>query len=398
MKETGYLLISDISGYTSFLSKTSIEHGSDVLRSLLNTIIEHTKPPLTISKLEGDAVFVYAPEKSFVQGQTLLEAVEQIYFAFKRTLEQNALNTTCDCDACRLMPTLDLKFVLHHGFYTLETLGKDYVELIGSDIIIVHRLLKNNIIEKTGVEAYLFVTQAASEAMQLGEITEFMTPHSETYDNLGQVAGYISDMQAAWIVEREQRRIVPEPEETWFTLHVDIKAPPSVVWDYLSEPELKVKWHGMLTDVRIVEPRKGRMGPGSEHHCSHAMGVTIWYFRDWRPYKYFTYDTAIGLGIFSRSTIALQPTSVGTRVSYVIANHKQPESNPFWSPLYFYLIFGLTKGWIKRVLNRDIASLKELVESDLASGKVIAPNVVDGPIDEALDATGKHFEEESSTL
>ena len=55
--QTGYLLLADISGYTSFVAQTEIEHADMALSFLLETIIEQLSSLLTISKLEGDAVF-----------------------------------------------------------------------------------------------------------------------------------------------------------------------------------------------------------------------------------------------------------------------------------------------------------------------------------------------------
>ena len=66
MAERGYLVIADITGYTAFLSDSELEHAEDSLRDLLDLIIEQTKPPLVISRLEGYAVISYAPEASFL--------------------------------------------------------------------------------------------------------------------------------------------------------------------------------------------------------------------------------------------------------------------------------------------------------------------------------------------
>ena len=46
------------------------------LTILLNVLIDHTQSPLVLSKLEGDAVFSYAPSGGFLQGQTLLDMIE----------------------------------------------------------------------------------------------------------------------------------------------------------------------------------------------------------------------------------------------------------------------------------------------------------------------------------
>ena len=373
MAEQGYLLIADISGYTAFLSKTAIDHGSDALQSLLNAIINHIRPPLTISKLEGDAVFAYAPRKSIAQGQTLLEAVEQIYFGFKRTLEENVINTTCDCNACRLMPTLDLKFALHYGAFTHQQLDDSFVELVGTDVNLVHRLMKNRVVEKIGIAAYLYLTEPAAREMRLGEGIDFMTPHTEKYDHIGEVRGYVTDMRLAWIKERELRRVLLERDEIFFVSSIDIDAPPSIIWDYLSEPEHKVRWHKLLTKVQPANLSKGRMAPGATHHCSHSFGTTIWYYRDWRPFDYFTFDTIILPGYNARTTISLTPTERGTHVEYIVSNCRQPEHNAFWAPIFFHLLFKWTKRWMHRLFMRDFGSLKDLVEGDISSGKIVFP-------------------------
>jgi hypothetical protein len=82
--ESGMLLIADISGYTKFLASSELEHAQDSLRSLLNLLIEHTRPPLVISRLEGDAVISYAPAGSFQQGQSIVEIIESTYYDFCR--------------------------------------------------------------------------------------------------------------------------------------------------------------------------------------------------------------------------------------------------------------------------------------------------------------------------
>jgi len=137
----GILLISDITGYTEFLGSSELEHAQDSLRSLLKLLIDHTNPPLTISRLEGDSVISYSLEGSFRQGQTIVEMIERTYVDFRHALETMVLNTTCTCNACRNIPNLDLKFFVHYGSFVLEPLHS-YTELIGTDVNLVHRLTK----------------------------------------------------------------------------------------------------------------------------------------------------------------------------------------------------------------------------------------------------------------
>src|SRR5881275_2406729 len=108
MKQQGYLIITDISGYTGFLTQAELEHAHDILDNLFKTLLANINPPLMVSKLEGDAIFAFSPSGSFIQGQTLLESIENIYFAFGTALENMRINTTCTCTACRNIPSLDL--------------------------------------------------------------------------------------------------------------------------------------------------------------------------------------------------------------------------------------------------------------------------------------------------
>ena len=58
----------DFTGYTAFLTGSEAEHAEDILHTLLVLLVEHNRPPLTFSWLEGDEVFSYTPQGSFLQG------------------------------------------------------------------------------------------------------------------------------------------------------------------------------------------------------------------------------------------------------------------------------------------------------------------------------------------
>src|SRR5215208_5628894 len=107
--QTGYLVLADISGYTSFVAQTEIEHAGLALSYLLETIVEVLGRLLTIAKLEGDAVFAYVEEDKLVEGKSLLELVDHTYLAFREKALALFEQATCPCKACRALPTLDLK-------------------------------------------------------------------------------------------------------------------------------------------------------------------------------------------------------------------------------------------------------------------------------------------------
>src|SRR4051794_38825583 len=88
-----YLLLADISGYTSFVVGVEEAHGVDfsdgippgyeLLGALLDAVMEGVKPEFTIDKLEGDAVFATAPIGSLDgQGDALLDQLQAVHRSF----------------------------------------------------------------------------------------------------------------------------------------------------------------------------------------------------------------------------------------------------------------------------------------------------------------------------
>ena len=153
MEQHGFLLIADITGYTMYLSESELEHAHGTLTDLLEILVDHTRPPLQVSGLTGDAVLSYALDDGFVSSQTFLETIEDTYVAFRRAIELMVLNNTCQCNACANVSSLDLKFFIHHGSFVLQTVG-DYEELVGSDVNLIHRLLKNKVTDELGFRAH----------------------------------------------------------------------------------------------------------------------------------------------------------------------------------------------------------------------------------------------------
>src|SRR5262245_28147010 len=151
--DTGYLLIADITGYTGFLSKTELDHAQGILTELLQVLLKETKAPVVLSRLAGDAVVSYALGDAFATGQTFIEMIENTYVAFKQSIDLMVMNTRCECNACKNISALDLKFFVHYGTFARQKLA-DHEELVGSDVNLLFRLTKNTVVESTGIKAY----------------------------------------------------------------------------------------------------------------------------------------------------------------------------------------------------------------------------------------------------
>lgn len=140
----GYLVLADISGYTFFLAETELEHADIAISHLLEAMVGQLNRVLTISKLEGDAVFAYIEESKLPSGKTLLELIDDTYLAFRKEAQDLSSKSTCPCKACKAIPTLDLKFMVHHGDFVVQQIA-GIKDLLGTDVNLVHRLLKNHV-------------------------------------------------------------------------------------------------------------------------------------------------------------------------------------------------------------------------------------------------------------
>src|SRR2546425_8845025 len=134
--ERGCLVIADISGYTGLMVASEIEHAQDALRDLIQAVVGQLRPQFRLAKLEGDAAFAYAVTGR-PDGQHLMAPLEGAYFAFRRRLDAIRRATTCDCNACLRLPSLNLKILAHYGTFVRERVfGTE--ELTGADVILVH--------------------------------------------------------------------------------------------------------------------------------------------------------------------------------------------------------------------------------------------------------------------
>jgi uncharacterized protein YndB with AHSA1/START domain len=307
----GYLVISDISGYTSFVAGTELEHAHEILSDLLETICMRIESLLTIHKLEGDAVFAYAPKAKITRGETILELVESTYAAFRD--RQNSINrsTTCTCNACRNIPSLDLKFIVHHGDYILQHV-LDITEMVGSDVNLAHRLLKNHVANATGWKAYALFTEKSLEHMGIQIEDAFL--QVEAYEHLGEVMTHNINMRDRYDEMITQRQVVISNEEADFIMEIDFPTPPPLTWEWLHDPARRNQWgHGVVWS-RGDRP-KGRTGSGASNHCAHGKSVSTEVVLDWRPFDYATLESYENGKLQMKETLSLTTLpNGGTRV------------------------------------------------------------------------------------
>jgi Protein of unknown function (DUF2652) len=329
----GYLVLADISGYTSFVAGTELDHSHEILSDLLETICMQIEKLLTIHKLEGDAVFAYVPEAIICRGETILELIEATYVAFRDRQSNIKRATTCTCRACQNIPSLDLKFIVHHGDYIIQQV-RDIREMVGSDVNLVHRLSKNHVTEATGWKGYLMITEPCLDHLNL--TLEGVHEQMESYEHLGEIKTINIDMHRRYDELKEARHVFLTEKEAHLYFAVDFPTPPPLTWEWLQDPIRRNAWGGGVRWYGGDRP-KGRAGIGASNHCAHGKTVSTEVTVDWRPFDYSTADSyENGKKVFSE-TIRLEPLpDGGTRV------HD-------YSQLHLLL-----PGWIRKILAKAI--------------------------------------------
>jgi uncharacterized protein YndB with AHSA1/START domain len=308
--EVGFLVIADLTGYTAYLSESEIEHAPAIAGDLLETIVGRLEPPFRLAKFEGDAAFLFV-EDGRADGSLLLDAIEASYLAFRRRLRSIDQATTCDCNSCRLAPRLDLKVFIHHGAFVWSRIaGRD--ELAGSDVIVVHRLLKGTGATEARANGFALFTAAAVGALGLDPDALGLKLGAESIEHLGRVETFTLDLEARWQAESGERRLDIADADLAFDLETTLAAEPSVVWAHLTSPALRTRWEG---PIRIEETSSGgRRGVGTMAQCVTGRLATLEEIVDWQPYDRVAWRLAVpGVGPVA-ATADLDPTDRGTRL------------------------------------------------------------------------------------
>ncbi|MBN1210481.1 MAG: DUF2652 domain-containing protein [Myxococcaceae bacterium] len=223
--EKALLLIADIGGYTRFMKehRFSLAHAQDTVAQLLEALID-AAGRLKLAKLEGDAAFFYAVGEDF---QALAPQIADIRRAFLARRQQLLVDRACQCEGCLNVGELKLKFVTHAGEIAFQKV-KRHTELAGLDVILVHRMLKNDV----PLSEYVLMTDAV-----LGKLEPRLHPLARAleheFEGIGRTATHyiaLDELAAA-----QPEALAPSlPRKLWKKLSLELRTLPYVLG--LKEP------------------------------------------------------------------------------------------------------------------------------------------------------------------
>ena len=359
--EQGFLVIADISGYTGYLANNELEHAQGILAEFTDLLIKQLSAPFQFVELEGDAVFVYAPKAIVEDAERLLEIVEICYASFKLLQEQMVNNTNCTCKACKAINELDLKCVGHFGKYVTQVTPNG-IKPVGPDVIAVHRLLKNSVIEHTGIHAYAFLTDAFISQARFSDTGLGGQAHSETYDEIGDIDGRVVDLTLAVKRHNGMKRVYVSAEQADIEIITDLPVPPSVAWAYHIDAGRRARWQEDIIDIDNGSTDAGRMTAGGTSYCDHGNYRMNHRIADWRPFDYLTMDTeSVGDALIKPpnglATFEFEPLAGnGCRVSMRMHMRNRGLATR---------LFVLLMGWaVRRQMGAYYRRLVEIIERD----------------------------------
>jgi hypothetical protein len=185
------LVVVDISGYTRFITERSLTlaHAEQIISDLMNAVLDQAQHPLVLNKLEGDAALLYAEVDVANSGgfREILSQVRSFFPAFSHCAsELSKLRQNCSCDACRNISALSIKAFVHTGDILLKQI-RQFEEVAGEPVILLHRLMKN------GVEGseYVLLSDAAMRGAGLDQAD--LRSHIEEVDGMGTHQLWLAD-------------------------------------------------------------------------------------------------------------------------------------------------------------------------------------------------------------
>lgn len=258
MAEKAIILIPDISGYTEFTNSTEIDHAAHIVTELLELIVDSNTTGFSLAEIEGDAVLFYRKGEPLDRAD-LVDQCLRMYSNFHQRLMVIERDTVCQCGACQTASNLTLKFIAHFG-YIKEIKVARFVKATGMDMIVAHRLLKNNV----GSNEYILLSQPCCQAVGTGGSLEW-AKSSHAYDTIGEVAFEVANLagyQAKIAPPVAPPRFVVEKGDD--NLEIGIEAPLKAVYQTLINVDKRPAW---LDGVDTIDREMTSERINMRHNC-----------------------------------------------------------------------------------------------------------------------------------
>ncbi len=259
------LFIPDITGFTKFVNETELDHSQHIISELLEIIVDANVIGMSVSEIEGDAVLFYK-HNEVPSLATIIGQVKHIFLKFHNHLKSYESKRICSCGACTSAINLSLKFIIHRGEIGFTTV-KNHKKPFGADLILVHRLLKNNVDKK---EYMLFSENfcLTNKNKDLGENTEWIVfqQGATSYKNIGEVKyDFVNLDELHKLVKPALPPPLPKKDKNPIRLDILINANVNAVFEKVTNFDYRLEWNEGVNELNYEPNRVNRIG--TNHRC-----------------------------------------------------------------------------------------------------------------------------------
>jgi len=351
------IFIPDISGFTKFVNETGLQISRNLIADLLETIIEGNILDMTLGEILGDAVLFYRlGEPPTVQ--EVVNQCKQIFLDFQNYLKIVERDTGSELGASLSDSNLTLKFVVHYGLLSVTNI-RDHIKLMGKDMIIAHRLLKNNVV---GDEYVLL-----SENYLQTQLTESIKPNFSwtqlrsgftNYEHLGDIYYRYAYLTPLRLLVTNNRSLGNRKSfSNIIAVNIAIQAPPRFVLRIISNFRLKPTWVVGMSKVHFDVAKANRMG--ISYKCDLNRGqIDIQTIQTFIGEEHIEYvEKVSNFRIFPNSMLFYYITAADTRTTYLEIKFHYSRISTNSNFFYFFM-----RRRMKIFLGKSVRRLKELCE------------------------------------
>jgi len=262
-EKNSLLFLPDISGFTNFVNSTASEHSQHIIAELLELLIDNQELDLTLADIEGDAIFYYKYQYIPTQ-EELFNQAKKMFVNFHSHLKLYDERRICQCGACCSASNLTLKFFAHVGELDFIKIKED-TKPYGKDVIVAHRLMKNDV----PIDDYLLISQGVFDAWGIDEITiptELKGIKGHSVYDLGKV-----DYQYFELSPLKKYTKLPDPLKTLTTtdplikISGTVKKTPQDLFEFVSNFDHRTKFNTGVDEFKYQKNRVNRVG--TKHTC-----------------------------------------------------------------------------------------------------------------------------------
>ncbi|MGB1242855.1 MAG: DUF2652 domain-containing protein, partial [Chitinophagales bacterium] len=259
-----FLFLPDISGFTKFVNETEIKHSQHITAELLELLIDANELDLILAEIEGDALFFYKKDM-LPSKEALLQQVQNMFVKFHSHLKLYEERRICQCGACCMAASLELKFIAHAGYFDLINI-KEYRKPYGKSVIEAHRLLKNNV----PMDEYLLLSKGLVDSWEQKELLP------EGWDNPQKSQseyGEIGKINYRYLPLTTFRKLAVLPDTSTESLKIDaplrlkvtIDRPIQEVFELVTNFDYRMSWNKDADKIEYEKNRVNRVG--TKHLC-----------------------------------------------------------------------------------------------------------------------------------